>query len=238
MISVNQGVGFTAIVFSLLLYLPIWLRRDGRLPGPVAGIATVVALAWLVICSEVATTQWLSDSKASPPGLFLLAMPAWLVALVVTALPATGRAVDRASGFWLVLFQSYRIGVEILLVWLAVNGHIPDAMGFGGLNYDLITGLSAPLVAVMAFRYRIVSWRLVVAWNVGGLILLVTAATTLVLSLHSPWQEIASLRTPVALTRVPYVWLLTFTMPMSFACHLASIRQQLRRRGAEEDEED
>ncbi len=235
MISVNQGLGFTAIVFSLLLYLPIWLSRDGRASGRVAGIATLLALVWLVICSEVAGSDWLLDPQADPPGLVVLAAPAWLAALVLSLLPATGRLIDHASGFWLVLFQSFRVGVEVLLIWLAVCGHLPDAMSFGGLNYDLIAGVSAPIVAVTAFRYRVVGWRMVIAWNIIGLALLIGAAAVLVLSLRSPWQQVASLRPPIALVQVPYIWLLVFTMPLSLAGHLMSIRQMVRRRRTDDD---
>jgi len=93
----------------------------------------------------------------------------------------------------LVRLQSFRIFVEILLWALFIQNQLRVQMTFEGRNFDVLTGLSAPLVAYLISRQKL-SPTFLFIWNVLCLGLLANIVGVAILSMPglcplSAWQD-------------------------------------------------
>ena len=85
-----------------------------------------------------------------------------------------GRGVPRLRALptWgLVAFQAFRAPLEFTLYALHREGLVPAQLTFTGRNFDVLVGLTAPLVAWLAATGR-ASPRLLKVWNALGVLLL------------------------------------------------------------------
>ncbi|MFZ8477569.1 hypothetical protein ACO1MN_15020, partial [Staphylococcus aureus] len=88
---------------------------------------------------------------AIPPRFSLLVIPP-LLFLVYTISTKKGSAFLRSFDLKiLTIFHIIRIPVELVLYWLFLHKAIPDLMTFEGRNFDIVSGLTAPLVYYFAF---------------------------------------------------------------------------------------
>ncbi|MCR5886340.1 hypothetical protein LRS06_00845 [Hymenobacter sp. J193] len=124
-----------------------------------------------------------------------------------------------------------RVGVEVGLYSLAAAHLVPELMTFAGRNFDVLAGLSAPVVAALYRRQRLGRGGLL-AWHLGSLALLGTIVTLALLTAPTPAQQFAFEQPNVAVVRFPFVWLPTFIVPVVLFSHAASLYQLLRPRPA------
>jgi hypothetical protein len=159
-----------------------------------------------------------------------LALPFVLTSVVIIFL-----ARSRQVGDWLDVMpltamiwpQAMRIPVEIVLFLLGRDGVAPPQMTWEGLNFDVVAGLTAPLVAWVAFGGgRKLRW-LGIIWNILSLVLLINIVTVAVISTPT-----FALLTPVNtfIAEWPFVWLPAYVVPAALLMHVLSLRQLLRRR--------
>ncbi len=81
----------------------------------------------------------------------------------------------------LTLLHTIRIAVEIGLYFLYTSKAIPEAMTFAGRNFDILAGISVPVVYYFAFRNGGFARKLLLGWNVISLLLLLNIKETYVL---------------------------------------------------------
>ena len=113
--------------------------------------------------------------------------------------------------------------VEIVLLWLYIGGQVPRIMTFEGYNFDIVSGILAPIVYLIAFRGGKVNRPALIAYNILGLLLLANIVSIAVLSLPSPLQLLAFDQPNVAVTYFPFIWLPTIVVPIVLFAHLASL---------------
>lgn len=127
---------------------------------------------------------------------------------------------------WPVAMQTFRIGVELAFWGLFAAGGAPSQVTFEGRNFDVLVGLSAPLVAWAIDRLNL-SPRIVIGWNVLGLAILSNTIFTTLTSLPGPahldWQGAPF----TAFGYWPFVWIPAFLAPLAIFLHIFSIRQNL-----------
>ena len=68
---------------------------------------------------------------------------------------------DRVSTF----LHTVRLPIEIILLELYLNKMIPQLMTFEGRNFDVVLGITAPIVGYLYLKKRISKIKLI-AWNV------------------------------------------------------------------------
>ena len=122
-----------------------------------------------------------------------------------------------------------RIPVELTLFWLSQYHLVPKAMTFEGRNFDIFTGLSAPLIYYFGFVRKTLSTRLIIAWNWVGIALLLFVVSTAVRSALSEAagdQAGAAIVTqPLAITRFPWALLPGFLVPAVLVAHFITLRR-------------
>jgi hypothetical protein len=116
--------------------------------------------------------------------------------------------------------------VELVLWLLYRDGICPQQMTFEGWNFDILAGLTAPLVAYLAFGAGRNNKTLAIAWNVIGLGLLLTIIMTAILS--APQIGVFQPENRM-IAYWPMIWLPGFVAPFALMLHLFSLRQLLRK---------
>ena len=200
----------TFFVIQVMLLLGFWTWLFGRRVGMGLGL-------FLGATGLAANAGWLRFGSMPPP-IFLVLAPT----TIVTILLARSKAVARVSTGLLIGYQSFRILVEIFLWWGYREGIVPVQLTWEGRNFDVLTGVSAPLVAWLASRGEAPPW-LLPAWNFMGLALLVNVVTVAALSMPTPWQRFQPANLFVA--EAPFVWLPLFLVQSALFGHVVLMRR-------------
>lgn len=223
--------GFVIIAAAVLLWTYLSIPRAALACGDAAPEAyglrrgfLLAALTWTALTLALAWTGVLARWDWRPPPLMFL----FVGILALGPLIARSRVGDRlARGLplaALVGLQSFRFPLEVVMHRAAERGIMPMQMSYSGLNFDILTGLSAVALAVW-LRFGRPPRGLVWAWNVMGLLLLANIVTVAVLS--TP-RFAAFGSTPERLntfvTRAPYVLLPAVLVLAAWAGHLIVFR--------------
>ena len=215
--AVVGAIAFAAVVAG---------RHDNEpLLAVLLRIAVVVGVdgLWLSATNRAAASGTLLDFTASPPRLSRL-VAALSISTVIFAFLQPGRwLTERLPLAAVVGFQFFRLPVELLLHQLHEQNVVPVQMTFQGLNFDILTGLSAPVVAYLAHRGAI-GRRAVFAWNTMGLVLLATIVVVANLSTPAFRVFAPDARTAFLATR-PFVWLPTVLVPAALFAHVVTYRR-------------
>jgi hypothetical protein len=185
---------------------------------------------WLLLTGLLATTTFYRDPNAMPPRVFLYGVwPA--VGLIIVYFVFFRKAfVEKLSLKHLTLLHTVRLPVELVLLWLFQAGQVPRLMTFEGWNFDILSGITAPIVYFLAFRKGGVNRTLLITWNVIALGLLANIVTLAVLSFQGPMQRLAFDHPNVGVTYLPFIWLPAIIVPVVLFSHLASLWQLIARR--------
>lgn len=125
----------------------------------------------------------------------------------------------------LTLLHVVRVPVELTLYWLFLYKVIPVIMTFEGRNFDILCGLSAPVVYYFGYIRNVLSKNLLLFWNVICLFLLVNIVVIAVLSAPFSFQKFGFNYPNIALFYFPFVWLPCCIVPAALFAHLVVIRQ-------------
>ncbi|QYO64634.1 hypothetical protein [Leptolyngbya sp. 7M] len=123
-----------------------------------------------------------------PPRLLIFGpLPAFL--FVIAFLSFDRETVARLPLTILTLIHVIRIPVEFVLHSLYYEGGIPREMTFEGWNFDIATGITAPIAYLLAFGKEGVNKPLLIGWNLAGLFLLAVIVITAVFAFPFPFQK-------------------------------------------------
>jgi len=186
----------------------------------------IVAISWTILQSILGLKGFYQDTETLPPRIMPFGIFPTLLAMVITFLTNKGRAfIDNINLKTLTYFHSIRIPVEVVLTLLFYQGLISVYMTWEGTNFDLFSGLTAALVAYIAFRTGTTNKKLLLWWNVLCLLLLFNVVVTAVFALPSPFQKISLDQPNIAVLYFPFNLLPTIIVPTVLFGHLVAIRQ-------------
>lgn len=185
-------------------------------------------LIWMTLVGALGLFGFYQIENMTPPAFLFLLGPGVLF-VFLHLLTARGRRFgDKQSLKWLTLLHIVRIPVEIVLYYVFLEGFIPDLMTFDGYNFDIVSGLSAPVIYYAAFVRNWIGKKGLLIWNFVCLGLLVNILCIAVLSAPTPLQMLAFDQPNIGVTFFPFVWLPAVIVPIVLYSHLVSIRQLLR----------
>ena len=192
-----------------------WNRRASLVTG--AAIAAWMALTWIVADSGA-----LRDWNAFPPRIALLVLGIAAISCAI-ALGPLGRALTHHLPLWtLIAVQSFRLPLELAMHAMSERGVMPEQMTYTGLNFDILTGVTAIAVA-LALRSGAGGRRLAFVWNLGGLALLINVVTIAILSMPT-FAWFGADRLNVWVTYPPFVWLPAVMVTAALTGHLLIFR--------------
>jgi hypothetical protein len=225
---------YITAVFVLTTLLAIgFLLRSFPRTRPVASgsqLLTFLLPFWMILTGFLAAGGFYRQFQIFPPRIFTFAvLPALLV---VAALFIFFRLafVEKLALRTLTWLHVVRLPLEIVLLLLFQSGLVPKVMTFEGWNFDVLSGLTAPLVALVAFRNGRTNRALLIVWNFTALALLANIVIIAILSLPSPIQRLGFEQPNVAVAYIPFIWLPALIVPIVFFSHLAALWNLLRMR--------
>jgi len=189
----------------------------------------LIFLIWLVITGILSFNDVFQKTDSFPPRLMIaMAPPLVLIIVLLTTKPGT-RFTDSLSLSKLTLVHIVRLPVEIILFLLASHKLVPELMTFTGRNFDIVSGLTAPVVYFLCFRdHTLKHKKILLAWNFICLGLLLNIVVNALLSAPFPIQRFAFDQPNVAVLYFPFTWLPCFIVVLVLFSQLAAIRQLLR----------
>jgi hypothetical protein len=183
---------------------------------------------WLALTALLAARGFFAEFQAMPPRLLLVLAIPLAVLLVLARSRVVGALLDATPPAWLVGAQAFRIVVEIVLWRLVEEGVAPHLMSFTGRNFDILVGLTAPIVARVCLAAGTRRRRLAAWWNVAGILVLANTVLHAFLAAPTPLRVFVTDPPNAFVAHFPFIWLPGFLVPLAFALHLLSLRQ-LRR---------
>jgi hypothetical protein len=214
------------LVVVLVAAVLWWINRPADFRSRTWRVA-IPLVGWLALSGLLAAFGALANFEATPPAVAFVILPAMIAILLIAFRRDTGPLLDRVPADALISFQVFRVVMELILWRLARAGVIPTSMTFEGRNYDVVVGLTAPFIAWLHAR-RLVSPGPVIFWNVFGIVVLANVVFIGFLSAPTPFRQFYEGPPNEMIAHFPFVWLVSFVVPLAFLGHLASIRQLLR----------
>jgi hypothetical protein len=194
-----------------------------------AKIILSVLSFWLVIQAVVSLNDFYSNDTTGVPPRFVFAFLPPFMTIIILFLTKRGLAfIDNLPLVNITYLNMVRIPVEIILYWLLLHKAVPKVMTFEGRNFDILSGITAPLIAYFGFTLGKLSNKIILYWNVIALFLLLNVLTIGILSAPFVFQAFSFLQPNIAILHFPFVWLPAFIVPLILFGHLVSIRQLLK----------
>jgi hypothetical protein len=119
--------------------------------------------------------------------------------------------------------QVFRVFVEILLWMLFLENLLPVQMTFEGRNFDILAGVTAPIVAYWFSENR----KVMIVWNFLCLALLINIVTIAILSTPTSIRVFYNEPSNTIVTYFPFIFLPGFLVPLAYGLHFLSLRKLL-----------
>lgn len=211
------------VVVGVTIVASLHLLRRGA-----DAVALVVMLSWAVVLSSLAGSGFIANFEQLPPKIPLVALGAVGLALLCSRVEVMKQALHAMPGWWPVALQTFRAPLEVGLYALFLEGRMPEQMTFAGQNFDVLVGLTAPLMAYFIASGSAPKWAQW-AWQLGAVALLVNVLRIAITSapgpLHASWPG-----APLTIVaQWPYVLLPGFLVPIAVLGHVVAIAKLSKR---------
>lgn len=215
------------VIITVLGLLRVLTKVGSKKTTTTVSLVVVAILGWLALLSVLSLEGFFLDFMAIPPRVLLSVMVCFVVIIVLATNKKFGKLLMEFPVTWLIVPQVFRIVIEIVLWMLHKNGNTPVQMSFEGLNFDILAGISAPVIAYLAFGQGRKNYGLALAWNFISMALLtnILIIATLSMPLIGAFDEPNTF-----VAYFPYILLPGFVAPFAMMLHVLSIKQLLRLR--------
>lgn len=218
---------FDAATLSLVLIVSVVVGlflRGVYAAGLRTSIAAAVVAAWMAYSGFLAAKGMLLDPAAMPPRMVLILVPGLLL-VFFAAFSGFGARLAKHLGYAsLIGFHAFRLPLEGVLWWFHHQGRLPVQMTFEGRNFDILTGIAAIVLAVLAKR-GIAGRNTALAFNLAGLALLLTIVGVAILSIPGPLRRFHNEPANTLVLNFPYVWLPAILVMAALLGHLVLFRK-------------
>ena len=215
------------LLFVAVTLLSVYLFY--RIARPYKIVLAVVFL-WLSLQAILSLNGFYTKWNTVPPRLVLILFPPLFFIVLSFLIPNFRKGIDNMNQKSLTLIHIVRIPVEFTLLLLFLRGSIPELMTFEGRNFDVVSGITAPLVIYFGYTRKRMSRSLLLAWNFICLGLLLNVVIHAILAMPTSFQKVAFDQPNVAVAYFPFVWLPAFIVPLVLFAHLVTIRQLLNQK--------
>ena len=213
-----------AVVIAFLAAVWYSARREGATKWLRTAAAAFGLMAWLGIVSSLVASGWL----AADTGRIPLFVAATMLVVVAAGVSRVGRWLASATIPALVLFQAFRLPLELVLHAWVRQGVIPETMTWTGANWDIVAGSLAILFAPLSRGGRSAAW----IFNAIGFGLLLNVMRVAILSSPLPFAWPVEPKLALILY-FPYVLIVPVCVGGALLGHIALTRALLAARPAD-----
>jgi len=223
--KMNNIPTFISLLFAATTFLTVWMfyKASGKSKPVIIGI-----IAWMLFQAIISLTGFYQIPNSMPPRFVLLIGPGFILTILLLVTKRGKEFIDKLDLKILTLMHSIRIPVEITLFFVYSAGLIPVLMTFEGNNFDIISGLTAPLIFYFVFITEKLNRTALLLWNFLCLGLLINVLIIAILSAQTPIQKLAFDQPNIGVTFFPFIWLPCVVVPVVLIGHLSAIRQLLK----------
>jgi hypothetical protein len=179
---------------------------------------------WAVFVSVLSLSGFAQNFGRFPLNVAPMMLIPLAALLIVTFLKTTREILTHVEPQAIIRLQSFRFFVELVIWLLFIEQMLPVQMTFEGRNLDIISGLTAPLIAWLVVNQKM-NKTLLVIWNLICLGFLVNIVSVAILSMPSPIQQFFNEPSNTTVTKFPYIFLPTFLVPLAYMLHFFSLRK-------------
>ncbi|RYZ23082.1 MAG: hypothetical protein EOO16_06420 [Chitinophagaceae bacterium] len=182
-------------------------------------------LIWTVLQAAISVTGFYTHFAGTPPRMLALVLPP-LATMLLALATARGRAfLDHLDTVKLTLLHVVRVPVELVLWGLAVQGEVPRLITFEGINFDIFSGITAPLLWYFGYVKKMLPRALLAVWNIACLLLLANVVFHALLSAPTVLQRYSFEQPLVAVGYFPFTLLPGLVVPAVLLAHVVCLRQ-------------
>lgn len=182
---------------------------------------TAIIIIWSIIHSILAYVGFYLNAEAMPPRFSLILVPS--LALIIYSLTRKSDWIIKNRNTKISTFlHTVRIPVELVLIQLFFLELIPELMTYEGRNYDILAGITAPIIGLLYLKKRI-NKKIMIVWNIIGLIMILFILINGILSAELPIQQFAFDQPNVAVNYFPFVLLPATIVPLVLWTHLSDL---------------
>ena len=223
------GFGLVALIFFYLLFMElkkgltktsIEINRQKK----IFSRAVLGLVAWTLFVSIWSIGGIMGNFNLFPFNVMPVIVIPLITTLIITFSKTFKEIVIHIPQQNLIRLQSFRILVEILLWALFITNVAPVQMTFEGQNFDILSGLTAIVVAYLVAQNSI-SKTILIIWNVACLGLLINIVTVALLSMPTPFRLFMNEPVNTIVTQFPVSLLPGLLVPLAYALHFFSLRQ-------------
>lgn len=219
-----------AVVATLFL---VWLSHPKDKLLFIFWFLMGAASSYLVLTDVTLNAELLS------PKLLLIILPSTLIPLLYLLTKRGKALIHAADDDYLHYIHTVRIAVEFVLLWLHKAQVLPVELTFEGWNYDIIIGMTAPFIAQMGFQKKFLTRKILLGWNVLGILFLTNIVINAALSVPGPLHLLSLDMPNLAVLKFPYQLLPTLIVPALFFSHVVAIIRLVKKEvDVESPEED
>ena len=219
--------GYISITFILTTFLTVgfllYAVKQTVFETIPAKIFIFLLSFWIFFQAILSINGFHQNSAAFPPRLVLFGVFPALLLLIIYFIFFRQNFIEKLPLKILTILSVVRIPVEIVLLWLFQNQFVPQSMTFEGRNFDILSGITAPIVYFLAFRGGKINRPLLIVWNIFSIALLFNIVITAILALPAISPNLPTELQNRAVSFFPYIWLPTIVVPIVLFSHLASL---------------
>jgi hypothetical protein len=187
---------FAILALAVAALISVGARRAGVVLALAVIIAVQFGLAYFGILG-----QW----NRTPPPMALMLLVCFAITVGFVYSPIGEEMAARLSFAALIGAQAFRVPLELWMQHASVERVIPKQMTYSGSNLDIISGLTAIVVAVVAVQGLAPRW-LLIGWNALGSLLLLNVIVIAVRSMPMI-NAYGDYRMNTHVADAPFVWL-------------------------------
>lgn len=176
---------------------------------------------WFVALTVASLSGVASDFSLFPFNIGPLMMIPLIIIVFSVFSKNTSEILAHVSIKSLSAMQVFRFFVEIVLWLLFLENISPVQMTFEGRNFDILAGITGPIVALLFSGNR----KFMIAWNFICLGLLLNILTVAILSMPTPLRVFMNDPSNTFVARFPFIFLPGFLVPLAYTLHFLSLKK-------------
>lgn len=219
MLDIPSYINFTFALITLLT-VALFYRASHH-----SKTTLIILFLWLIFQSVLGIAGFYRETADFPPRFLMMVFPPLLFIICLFIFPAGRKFLDNLDVPTLTMLHVNRVIVEMVLLWLFMNKAVPELMTFRGRNFDILAGITAPLIYYFGFVKRKISVNGILIWNIISLALVINIIVNGVLSAPFSFQKFAFDQPNIAVLYFPFNWLPSVVVPLVILSHFAALRQ-------------
>ena len=204
-------------LFAVVLTVGIFHFSNGK---PIK--LSLFIVLWSLSQSILAFTGFYEKTDLFPPRFLFVLIPILIfITFGLTKKRRNWITQNRKTALSTFL-HTIRIIVEIVLFHLFLNEMLPELMTFEGRNFDIIAGITAPILGILWLK-KVIGRKTLIIWNILALLLVLFIFANGILSSELPIQIFGFEQSNRAINYFPFILLPATIIPIVIYTHITDI---------------